>query len=225
VQFAGPAFDFASSAVSTFICSAISTPQMVLTDRIMAGYYPNLVTGVRTLLKAEGPRGLYSGWFAALAQKIPSYGLTWVFFQQLKEARNRLMTHEATNVENFCMGAMAAAATVCVMIPLDTIKTRIVTQSANPNTLRPYLGVIDCFARIAREEGLSTFYKPLAPRLASVVPMIGIQFGVYEAMRRVITKLPSRPRRGEALPTIPEEGGKVAVDEADLLEELVEENS
>lgn len=37
LRFAGPAFDFVSSAVSTTLCSVISTPQMVLTDRIMAG--------------------------------------------------------------------------------------------------------------------------------------------------------------------------------------------
>jgi hypothetical protein len=29
--------DFASSALSTVICSIVSTPQMVLTDRLMAG--------------------------------------------------------------------------------------------------------------------------------------------------------------------------------------------
>jgi hypothetical protein len=112
VKFAGPAFDFASSAVSTFLCSVISTPQMVLTDRIMAGYYPNLVFGVKQVFRESGVRGLYAGWFAALAQKIPSYGLTWVFFQQLKEARTRLLDHEATHGENFAMGAMAAACTV-----------------------------------------------------------------------------------------------------------------
>ena len=42
-----------------------------------------------------------------------------------------------------------------------------------------------------REEGLLTFYKPLAPRLVSVVPMIGIQFGVYEFMKRTIGNLPA----------------------------------
>lgn len=115
VKFAGPAFDFASSAVSTFLCSVISTPQMVLTDRIMAGYYPNLVFGVKQVFRESGVQGLYAGWFAALAQKIPSYGLTWVFFQQLKEARTRLLDHEATHGENFAMGAMAAACTVSGM--------------------------------------------------------------------------------------------------------------
>ena len=45
------------------------------------------MAGVRTVLAKDGARGLYAGWFAALAQKIPSYGLTWVFFQQLKQTR------------------------------------------------------------------------------------------------------------------------------------------
>ncbi|EWM25692.1 s-adenosylmethionine mitochondrial carrier protein [Nannochloropsis gaditana] len=197
VNFAGPAFDFVSSAVSTTICSVISTPQMVLTDRIMAGYYPNLVHGVRTVLKTDGVQGLYAGWFAALAQKIPSYGLTWVFFQQLKIARNRWMDHEATNGENFGMGALAAAATVCVMIPLDTVKTRIVTQAANPAAGVHYKGVWDCFSRVLKEEGLKTFYAPLAPRLVSVVPMIGIQFGVYEFMKRTIAGMPEKGPREE----------------------------
>jgi hypothetical protein len=39
----GPAFDFLSSTIATTVCSVISTPQMVLTTRLMAGMYPNLV--------------------------------------------------------------------------------------------------------------------------------------------------------------------------------------
>ena len=31
-----------------------------------------------------GIGGFYRGWFPALVQKIPSYALTWMFFQQLK---------------------------------------------------------------------------------------------------------------------------------------------
>lgn len=49
------------------------------------------------------------------------------------------------------------------------------TQAANPLAGVPYKNVADCFMRVLREEGLKTFYAPLAPRLVSVVPMIGIQ--------------------------------------------------
>jgi len=83
------------------------------------------------------------------------------------------------------MGCIASATSVCIMIPMDTIKTRLVTQMNYPN-LVPYKGIIDCATRIAKEEGMKTFYRGLPPRLISVVPMIGIQFGVYEFMKRTM---------------------------------------
>jgi hypothetical protein len=74
------------------------------------------------------------------------------------------------------------------MIPMDTIKTRLVAQTGAKFVagVVPYKGIVDCAVRIAKEEGIKTFYRGLAPRLISVVPMIGIQFGVYEAMKRVM---------------------------------------
>ena len=51
---------------------------------------------------------------------------------------------------------------------------------------RYYEGMVDCFRKIFNEEGIWTFYKALPPRLAAVMPMIGIQFSVYELMKRVL---------------------------------------
>jgi hypothetical protein len=39
---------------------------------------------------------------------------------------------------------------------------------------------------MAREEGMGSFYRGLTPRLMSVVPMIGIQFGVYEYTKKLM---------------------------------------
>lgn len=91
---------------------------------------------------------------------------------------------------------MASTCTVCIMIPMDTIKTRLVTQMSSAATATgvvPYKGIADCAVRVFREEGIGTFYRGLAPRLISVVPMIGIQFGVYEAMKRVMLRRSVQP--------------------------------
>eukprot|EP01038_Epipyxis_sp_PR26KG_P004292 gene4292-6087_t len=173
--------DFASSTVSTIICSIVSTPQMVLTDRLMADVYPSFPAAMRTILRTEGVAGFYAGWWPALAQKIPSYGLTWVFFQQLKKSYQKIFNVKPSNEANFIIGAVAAAGSVIMMNPMDTIKTRLVTQPLN--CPMAYKGVTDCFIRIVKEEGITSFYRSLAPRLLSVVPMIAIQFGVYELMK------------------------------------------
>ena len=73
-----PFLDFLSSAISTFVCSLVSTPQMVITDNIMAGKYANFYQAVWTIATTEGCSGFYRGWSVALLQKIPSYALTWV---------------------------------------------------------------------------------------------------------------------------------------------------
>jgi Mitochondrial carrier protein len=52
------------------------------------------------------------------------------------------------------------------------------TQVATAGVV-PYKGVIDCLRRSAKEEGVGALYKALVPRLASVVPMIGIQVRFY----------------------------------------------
>lgn len=67
--------DFAASTISTVFCSIVSTPQMVLTDRLMAGVYPTSIDALKSILSTEGIAGFYTGWWPALAQKIPSYGL------------------------------------------------------------------------------------------------------------------------------------------------------
>ena len=68
-----PSMDFLSSAISTICCSVVSTPQMMITDNIMAGTYPNLFVAVKSLSKEKGLSGFYSGWWPGLAGKIPSY--------------------------------------------------------------------------------------------------------------------------------------------------------
>ena len=178
-------FDFLSSAISTICCSVVSTPQMMITDNIMAGTYPNLPAAVKGLASEKGVKGFYAGWWPGLAGKIPSYALTWTLFQQLKEAHLRAFHRDPKDIENSIMGCIASATTVTIMIPLDTIKTRLVTQLNYPD-LVPYKGIVDCGRRIFQEEGLVAFYRGLSPRLVSVVPMIGIQFGVYEAMKKAM---------------------------------------
>ena len=186
-----PILDFLSSALSTFICSVVSTPQMVLTDRIMAGVYPNFFEGAQSIVKSkEGIAGFFVGWFPALVQKIPSYALTWMFFQQVKTAFFLAMHRTGTTLENTILGACAAAGACCVMIPIDTIKTRLVMDGMNGSD-KAYSGMIDCFRKMISEEGWQSLYKALTPRLLAVMPMIGIQFGVYETIKRLFLQQPN----------------------------------
>jgi solute carrier family 25 S-adenosylmethionine transporter 26 len=184
-----PLMDFLSSCVSTFICSVISTPQMVTTDRIMANVYPNLYSAVTNIFATDGLSGFYVGWLPAMVQKIPSYALTWMLFQQLKTVFCTMYGRVGTAMENTMLGSAAAAGACSIMIPVDTIKTRIVTQ--HPDDEHVYTGgVVDTFFKILDAEGMRAFYRALPPRLLAVVPMIGIQFSTYELMKKLLLSYP-----------------------------------
>jgi len=114
----GAGLDFLSSSISTIACSVVSTPQMMITDNIMAGNYQNLPTAIKGLAQTYGIRGFYAGWWPGLVGKIPSYALTWTLYQRIKKIRDRISDHVATDFENSAMGCIASATTVCLMIPM-----------------------------------------------------------------------------------------------------------
>ncbi len=68
-----PLLDFCSSAIATVCCSAISTPQMMIVDNIMAGTYENFPKAIVGLSRDKGIMGFYGGWWPGLVGKIPSY--------------------------------------------------------------------------------------------------------------------------------------------------------
>uniref|UniRef100_A0A0G4I4N5 Mitochondrial carrier protein n=1 Tax=Chromera velia CCMP2878 TaxID=1169474 RepID=A0A0G4I4N5_9ALVE len=198
--------DIVAQAVATTFCSVVSSPQSLLVDRISIGMYPDFPTAVRTILSTEGPRGLYVGFKPGLLQRMPSYCLTYATYRALRRGYAHLRgvdVDELSDPENFTLGALGAGIVTAFMMPLDTVKTRIVTFKPGEGEIA-YKGMTDCFRRMAREEGLGSFYRALPLRLASVVPMMGIQFGLFEFFNKAIrTHLPARERGRGSKPFFP----------------------
>ena len=179
--------DFLSSAVSTVCCIVVTGPITVLSDNIMSGNFRNLPGAISGIAAQNGIEGFYAGWKPQLAAKVPSYAVTWVLFQRLKAIHDAIFDRPLSNTENLAIGSLASGATVCIMMPLDTIKTRLTTQAGQKGAataVAPYLGLHNTAVRMIREEGPASLYRGLTPRLASVVPMVALQFAVYEAMKK-----------------------------------------
>jgi hypothetical protein len=49
-----PLFDLVAASLASVVCSVISIPQMLLTDRIMVGQYPSLSYGLREIIQTQG---------------------------------------------------------------------------------------------------------------------------------------------------------------------------
>ncbi|XP_017872141.1 PREDICTED: mitochondrial 2-oxodicarboxylate carrier [Drosophila arizonae] len=83
-------------------------------------------------------------------------------------------------------GGSAGFLEVCIMQPLDVVKTRMQIQ-ARPAAIAAshtaevhYSGVFDCFAKMYRQEGIASYWKGLMPPILAETPKRAIKFLVFE---------------------------------------------
>ncbi|KAH8261377.1 hypothetical protein KR044_008077, partial [Drosophila immigrans] len=82
-------------------------------------------------------------------------------------------------------GASAGFLEVCIMQPLDVVKTRMQLQAkpAAGSSEVMYNGVFDCFAKMYRQEGILSFWKGLLPPILAETPKRAIKFMIFEQTR------------------------------------------
>lgn len=96
------------------------------------------------------------------------------------------------NTKDIISGFISGWTQVIIMQPFEIVKIRLQTQSsANPY----YAGILDCFKKIAKEEGMAAFYKGIPfHHTGTVTPLIGIGFQAsamffsYELSKRFFSR-------------------------------------
>ncbi|XP_005176648.1 mitochondrial 2-oxodicarboxylate carrier [Musca domestica] len=73
-------------------------------------------------------------------------------------------------------GGSAGFVEVCIMQPLDVVKTRMQLGGG----VHQYKGVFDCFGKMYRHEGLYSFWKGILPPVIAETPKRAIKFVCFE---------------------------------------------
>jgi len=76
-------------------------------------------------------------------------------------------------------GGSAGFVEVCIMQPLDVVKTRMQLSSGQ----HQYRGVFDCFSQMYRREGVLSFWKGILPPVVAETPKRAIKFVVFEQFK------------------------------------------
>lgn len=85
-------------------------------------------------------------------------------------------------------GGSAGFVEVCIMHPLDLVKTRL--QIQNKKTIGTagnqiyYNGVIDCFRKMYRHEGMLSYWKGILPPILAETPKRATKFVCFEQYKR-----------------------------------------
>ncbi|KAK4527857.1 hypothetical protein GAYE_SCF46G5790 [Galdieria yellowstonensis] len=166
-------------------CQVIATcpmEMMMITFQTRASQGQTAVPSVVHLAQELGIRGMYKGLLATLCRDVP---FSMIFFSTNAQLKQQFQgSSETLDISYVFLSGISAGCLAAVLsTPMDVIKTRL--QSANS----PYRGIIDCFVRTLREEGLGKFFSGSIARACIVSPLFGIALLFYEIQKRLASSL------------------------------------
>ncbi|CAH1792224.1 unnamed protein product [Owenia fusiformis] len=89
----------------------------------------------------------------------------------------------------FASGGCAGFVEVCLMNPLDVVKTRFQIQRG-PDDPNRYKGLVDCFTRMYKTEGALSFYKGILPPILAETPKRATKFFCFEQYKSLFAFAP-----------------------------------
>ncbi|XP_059045275.1 mitochondrial 2-oxodicarboxylate carrier [Achroia grisella] len=83
-------------------------------------------------------------------------------------------------------GGSAGFVEVCIMHPLDLVKTRLQIQVNKPasSDRHYYSGIVDCMKKMYKYEGLTSFWKGILPPILAETPKRAVKFVTFEQYKR-----------------------------------------
>jgi len=83
-------------------------------------------------------------------------------------------------------GGSAGFVEVCIMHPLDLVKTRFQIQRSggSPSDPHHYTSIVDCFRKMYRHEGMFSFWKGILPPVMVETPKRAVKFFTFEQYKQ-----------------------------------------
>ena len=158
--------------------------------------YTGVVNGFRTVVQADGVRGLYQGVTPNVWGAGSAWGLYFFGFNSLKTWIQEIKGVQVLGAkEHLLAGMIAGCGTLSVTNPIWVVKTRMCLQySSSVDALKKehYTGVIDGLIKLYRHEGIQGLYKGFVPGLLGVSHG-AFQFMAYEELKKWHSSYTGKP--------------------------------
>ncbi|OWR43087.1 mitochondrial 2-oxodicarboxylate carrier [Danaus plexippus] len=87
-------------------------------------------------------------------------------------------------------GGSAGFIEVCIMHPLDLVKTRLQLQATVKSPSKAidphhYNGIVDCMKKMYKYEGLTSFWKGILPPILAETPKRAVKFVCFEQYKKI----------------------------------------
>eukprot|EP00590_Aulacoseira_subarctica_P005296 CAMPEP_0172416836 /NCGR_PEP_ID=MMETSP1064-20121228/3328_1 /TAXON_ID=202472 /ORGANISM="Aulacoseira subarctica , Strain CCAP 1002/5" /LENGTH=301 /DNA_ID=CAMNT_0013154763 /DNA_START=366 /DNA_END=1271 /DNA_ORIENTATION=+ len=93
---------------------------------------------------------------------------------------------------NFLAGGVSGAVAKTCTAPIERVKLLIQTQDANPKIIsgevKRYTGIVDCFSRVASEQGIKAFWRGNLTNIIRYFPTQAFNFAFKDSIKAMFPK-------------------------------------
>jgi solute carrier family 25 oxoglutarate transporter 11 len=131
--------------------------------------YKSVVDALGGIAKSEGIGALWAGALPTVARAMALNFGQLAFFSEAK-VQLKKNTDLSTRTQTLTASAVAGFFASFFSLPFDFVKTRLQKQQKGPDGKVPYRGMIDCFGKVAKQEGVMRFYRGFGTYYIRIAP-------------------------------------------------------
>ena len=168
--------------------------------------YSNVFNALGRIASEEGVASLWKGLAPNILRGMSMNVGMMACYDQAKQMIQQITKDPDPTVPSLQtkLGSAATAGFCCAFLslPFDMIKSRLMNQVINPSTGKmPYSGVSDCALQIARNEGVTTFWRGFSAYYGRCAPHAMIILLSIESVTQFYRKLAGIEATGANLVT------------------------
>lgn len=131
--------------------------------------YRSVFHALTHISKSEGIYALWAGAFPTVVRAMALNFGQLAFFSEAK-AQLKTKTELSTRTQTLAASAIAGFFASFLSLPFDFVKTRLQKQQKGPDGKVPYNSMVDCFRKVAKDEGLLRFYRGFGTYYVRIAP-------------------------------------------------------
>jgi hypothetical protein len=140
----------------------------------------SLIKGARDLHTHQGFGGFYRGFSANVTRAMVLNGTKMACYDTIKGMVKNSGFVSNPILQQFVAATGAGFFMVCTVAPFDMMRTRLMNQPADAKI---YNGLLDCGAKIVKNEGPLALYKGFIPIWSRFAPTTTMQLIIFEQLR------------------------------------------
>lgn len=153
--------------------------------------YRTIPQTIATVYREEGILAFWKGHNASQVLSMAQGMAQFTFYERFNKVLREMTVFEGHDrARNFVCGAFSGSFATFMVMPLDVIKTRLVSQDPDGG----YRNAFHAVSSIYRHEGLRGLYRGLGPAIMQTAPLTGGQFMFYNLFGDVIKRLKKVPQ-------------------------------